>query len=176
MAHADRRVGRMRLARRSNFPGASIDKEFADAAPDNPVADAYRAWQAMPYDAPSWAMAAALYAARPKEGYFKLSGPGTIRWTTTAGPRSRLRSRAAHTWSTSRSRRTRFSGLCRTGQREAGTETPLPSGGCGREAVRGKRPIPWATLGQGRKGNGVVGRTPWSAADAPVGLLLPRRC
>ena len=46
--------------------------------PDNPVADAYRAYKAMPYDAPSWAMAAALYAARPKEGYFKLSGPGTI--------------------------------------------------------------------------------------------------
>jgi hypothetical protein len=60
------------------FPGASIDKQFAEAVPDNPVADAYRAWQPMPYDAPSWAMAAALYAARPKEGYFTLSGPGTI--------------------------------------------------------------------------------------------------
>jgi hypothetical protein len=60
------------------FPGASIDKQFAEAVPDNPVADAYRAFQPMPYDAPSWAMAVALYAARPKEGYFKLSGPGKI--------------------------------------------------------------------------------------------------
>jgi len=60
------------------FPGASIDKQFAEAVPDNPVADAYRAYQAMPYNAPSWAMAAVLYAARPKEGYFKLSGPGKI--------------------------------------------------------------------------------------------------
>ncbi len=60
------------------FPGACIDKEFAAAAPDNPVADAYRANQPMPYDAPSWNVAAALYGGRPKEGYFKLSGPGTI--------------------------------------------------------------------------------------------------
>lgn len=60
------------------FPGASIDKQFAEAVPDNPVADAYRAWQPMPYDAPSWAMAAVLYGARPKEGYFKLSDPGRI--------------------------------------------------------------------------------------------------
>jgi hypothetical protein len=60
------------------FPGASIDKQFAEAVPDNPVADAYRAAQTMPYDAPSWSMAAALYAARPKEGYFNLSGPGAI--------------------------------------------------------------------------------------------------
>jgi inosine-uridine nucleoside N-ribohydrolase len=60
------------------FPGASIDKEFAAAVPDNPVADAYRAWKPMPYNTPSLAMAASLYAGRPKEGYFKLSEPGTI--------------------------------------------------------------------------------------------------
>jgi inosine-uridine nucleoside N-ribohydrolase len=60
------------------FPGASIDKQFAAAVPDNPVADAYRAYRPMPYDAPSGAMAAALYAARPKEEYFKLSAPGRI--------------------------------------------------------------------------------------------------
>ncbi len=60
------------------FPGASIDKEFAEAVKDNPIADAYRAYQTMPYNAPSWDLAAALYAGRPKEGYFKLSDPGTI--------------------------------------------------------------------------------------------------
>ena len=32
----------------------------------------------MPYDAPTWAMAALLYAVRSQEGYFKLSEPGTI--------------------------------------------------------------------------------------------------
>jgi len=60
------------------FPGASIDKEFEEAMPGNPVARAYRAYQAMPYDAPSYALSAALYAARPKAGYFKLSDPGKI--------------------------------------------------------------------------------------------------
>ena len=60
------------------FPGASIDQEFAAAIPDNPIADAYRAYRAMPYDAPSWDLAAALYAGRPNEGYFKVSGPGKI--------------------------------------------------------------------------------------------------
>jgi inosine-uridine nucleoside N-ribohydrolase len=61
------------------FPGASIDKEFAQAAPDHPVADAYRAYKAMPYNTPSWAMAAALHATRPQEGYFKLSDAGRIK-------------------------------------------------------------------------------------------------
>jgi hypothetical protein len=60
------------------FPGASLDKDSADAATDNPIADGYRANHAMPYNAASGAMTAALYAARPKEGYFKLSGPGKI--------------------------------------------------------------------------------------------------
>ena len=59
------------------FPGESIDKDFAWSTA-HPVVDAYRAYQPMPYDAPSWAMAAMLYAVRPKENYFKLSEPGTI--------------------------------------------------------------------------------------------------
>jgi hypothetical protein len=42
------------------------------------VVDAYKAFQAMPYDAPTAAMAAVLYAIRPKENYFKLSEPGTM--------------------------------------------------------------------------------------------------
>jgi hypothetical protein len=60
------------------FPGASIDKEFLAIAPEHPVAELYRAWKPMPYDSPSGALAAALHAARPKEGYFKVSEPGTI--------------------------------------------------------------------------------------------------
>src|SRR5262249_36732774 len=42
------------------------------------LVDAYRAAKPMPYDAPVTALAAALYAVRPKEGYFKLSEAGTI--------------------------------------------------------------------------------------------------
>src|SRR5262249_16018676 len=40
--------------------------------------DAYRAYRPMPYDAPTCAMVALLYAVRPQEGYFKLSEPGMI--------------------------------------------------------------------------------------------------
>jgi hypothetical protein len=58
------------------FPGASADGEEVPA--DHPVVDAYRAAQPMPYDTPSCAMAAALYAARPNEGYFQLSAAGRI--------------------------------------------------------------------------------------------------
>jgi hypothetical protein len=60
------------------FPGASIDKDFAAANPDNPLIAAYRAYQRAPSDAPAPAMVAVLYAARPKEGYFNLSDSGTI--------------------------------------------------------------------------------------------------
>jgi inosine-uridine nucleoside N-ribohydrolase len=59
------------------FPASSIDRDFAWNA-NHPIAAAYRAYQPMPYDAPSWAMAAMLYAVRPKENYFNLSPPGTI--------------------------------------------------------------------------------------------------
>jgi inosine-uridine nucleoside N-ribohydrolase len=59
------------------FPGASIEKDFA-WSPAHPVVDAYRAYKAMPYDAPTTAMAAVLYAVRPQEAYFKLSDPGVI--------------------------------------------------------------------------------------------------
>ncbi len=54
------------------FPGESIERDFAYSTA-HPVVDAYRAYKPMPYDAPSWAMAAMLYAVRPKEGYFQLS-------------------------------------------------------------------------------------------------------
>jgi hypothetical protein len=58
------------------FPAACIDKDFAwsDA---HPLVAAYRAFRPMPYDAPAVAMAAAVYAVRPQENYFKLSDPGT---------------------------------------------------------------------------------------------------
>ena len=51
----------------------------------------------MPYDAGTWDMTSVLYAVRPKEGYFKLSEPGTInvlddgrtRFTTSPGGKHR---------------------------------------------------------------------------------------
>ncbi|MES1255435.1 MAG: hypothetical protein ABUS56_07505, partial [Acidobacteriota bacterium] len=59
------------------YPGYSIDTDFA-WAPAHPIAEAYRAYRAMPYDAPAQAVAAALYASNQKDSYFQLSAPGTI--------------------------------------------------------------------------------------------------
>lgn len=59
------------------FPGESIEKDFA-YTPTHPIADAYRAYKPMPYDAPTHAMSAVLYALRPQEGYYQISDPGTI--------------------------------------------------------------------------------------------------
>jgi hypothetical protein len=59
------------------FPGASIEKDFA-WSPAHPVVEAYRAYKPMPYDAPTWSMAAVLHAVRPQEGYFKVSEPGRL--------------------------------------------------------------------------------------------------
>jgi hypothetical protein len=58
------------------FPGASMGKEFAwtDA---HPVADVYRAYKPMPYDTPSFDLAAVHYASQPESGFFQLSEPGT---------------------------------------------------------------------------------------------------
>jgi inosine-uridine nucleoside N-ribohydrolase len=60
-----------------SYPASSIEKDFA-WSPAHPVVDAYKAAGTMPYDAPIWAMHASLYAVRPKEGYFKISDPGTV--------------------------------------------------------------------------------------------------
>lgn len=57
------------LGVRLPFPAASIEKDFA-WSPAHPVVEAFRAWHAMPYDAPTWAMVAALHAAKPAENYF----------------------------------------------------------------------------------------------------------
>lgn len=59
------------------FPGSTLDQRFA-ATPDHPIADAYRAFHTMPYDAPLTAGAAVFYSAHPDSPLFKLSEPGTI--------------------------------------------------------------------------------------------------
>lgn len=59
------------------YPGAAIETGMGWVAA-HPVADAYRAFGTMPYDAPASALAATLYAAHADDGYFMLSEPGTI--------------------------------------------------------------------------------------------------
>jgi hypothetical protein len=60
------------------YPGASIAKDFAWAEGHHPVCDAYTAYKPMPYDAPSYDLAAALYAVHPESGLFALSEPGAL--------------------------------------------------------------------------------------------------
>ena len=59
------------------FPGDSIEKDFA-WSPAHPVVDAYRTYKPMPYDTPSYDVAAAHYAVHPDSGFFRLSDPGTV--------------------------------------------------------------------------------------------------
>jgi hypothetical protein len=79
------------------FPGACIERDFA-RSPAHPVVDAYRAYKAMPYDAPSYDLAGAHYAVHPDSGFFQLSDPGTVfvaddgRMKFTAGSGGNVRS------------------------------------------------------------------------------------
>ena len=59
------------------FPGNSL-KAIVAWAPTHPIVDAYRALKPLPYDGPSRALAALLYAVRPSDNYFGLSEAGTI--------------------------------------------------------------------------------------------------
>jgi hypothetical protein len=59
------------------YPGGSIEKDFA-WSPAHPIVDAYRGFQSMPYDAPSYDLAAVHYAVHPDSGFFEVSAPGTL--------------------------------------------------------------------------------------------------
>jgi hypothetical protein len=59
------------------FPGARLDMAFSWTEA-HPVADAYRAFKTMPYDAPLHDLAALHYAVHPDSGFFKLSDPGGL--------------------------------------------------------------------------------------------------
>jgi purine nucleosidase len=59
------------------FPGRSIESDF-NYVEHHPLADAYRAYDKMPYDRPTWDLTSVLYAVRPEGGYFGLSQPGKI--------------------------------------------------------------------------------------------------
>jgi hypothetical protein len=59
------------------FPGQSLESGTS-WAPNHPIVDAYRAFRAMPYDAPSRALAAVLRAVSPADSYYEISAPGQI--------------------------------------------------------------------------------------------------
>ena len=60
------------------YPASSVAKDFLWAEGHHPVYDAYTAYHPMPYDAPSYDMAGALYAVHPENGLFSLSEPGSL--------------------------------------------------------------------------------------------------
>ena len=70
-------VSPFELGLHTAYPAARIDRDFR-YVPDHPLADAYRAYQKMPYDEPLWDPTAALYAVWPDAGYFNLSGEGRV--------------------------------------------------------------------------------------------------
>ena len=57
------------------FPASSIENDFAAG---NPVAEAYRLYEKMPYDRPSWDLTTVLYDLRSDRGYFDVSPPGDV--------------------------------------------------------------------------------------------------
>jgi inosine-uridine nucleoside N-ribohydrolase len=78
------------------YPARSIEQDFSYVT-HHPVADAYRLYQEMPYDRPTWDLTSVLYALHPERGYFELSEPGRVtveadgftRFDATAGGRDR---------------------------------------------------------------------------------------
>ena len=71
------------------YPAVSIENDFNHVL-NHPIAEAYRNYQKMPYDRPTWDLTAVLYAVRAERNYFSLSGPGWIR--TDAEGKTRLES------------------------------------------------------------------------------------
>ena len=60
-----------------NYPAASIERDFAYVK-HHPVAEAYRLYEKMPYDRPTWDLTSVLYAVYPDRKYFDLSPPGQV--------------------------------------------------------------------------------------------------
>ncbi len=59
------------------FPGSDLDKLFG-LEPAHPVADAYRAYKPVPYDAPMHDLAAMHFAVQPDSGFFAVSALGSL--------------------------------------------------------------------------------------------------
>jgi purine nucleosidase len=65
------------VGRTIKYPARSIEHDFGWTA-KHPVVDGYKAYMKFPYDRETWDLTAVLYAARPDDGYFGLSAPGTV--------------------------------------------------------------------------------------------------
>jgi hypothetical protein len=59
------------------YPAKSIENHF-NYVENHPVTEAYRNYNKMPYDRPTWDLTSVLYAVRPEDGYFNLSEKGKI--------------------------------------------------------------------------------------------------
>jgi len=59
------------------YPATSIEQDF-NYMPHHPLSEAYKLYDHMPYDRPSWDLTSVLYAVRPDRGYFDLSPPGRV--------------------------------------------------------------------------------------------------
>jgi inosine-uridine nucleoside N-ribohydrolase len=57
------------------YPASSIEHDFPAS---NPVAEAYRLFEKMPYDRPSWDLTTVVYDLRPDRGYFDVSPAGDV--------------------------------------------------------------------------------------------------
>ncbi len=59
------------------YPHRSIEQDY-NYVPHHPLAEAYKLYAKMPYDRPTWDLTSTLYAIRPDQGSFGLSGPGRV--------------------------------------------------------------------------------------------------
>jgi inosine-uridine nucleoside N-ribohydrolase len=59
------------------YPATIIEQSFSWAG-KHPLAEAYKSYQPMPYDRPTWDLTAVLYAVEPDAEYFNFSESGTI--------------------------------------------------------------------------------------------------
>ena len=65
----------LELGKTVNYPGASVETDFAWAG-KHPMVEGYKAYRKMPYDRPTWDMMSVLYVLRPE--MFGVSEPGII--------------------------------------------------------------------------------------------------
>jgi purine nucleosidase len=64
------------IGKRILYPAKSIENDFR-YVPHHPIAEAYRRYDRMPYDRPTWDLTSVLYAVRPEHS-FELSEAGSI--------------------------------------------------------------------------------------------------
>jgi inosine-uridine nucleoside N-ribohydrolase len=77
------------------FPAISIEKDFSYVA-HHPIAEAYKLYDHMPYDRPTWDLTSVLYAIRPHRGYFQLSPPGRLEITNEGRSKFTPNSKGTH--------------------------------------------------------------------------------